>query len=126
MWALAFARSLWCIVVEREGLVLDTRYVPPAVGSRRDRAVLYLLAQGSWSIHGEGTGAPRFEAPCALLFSEDELEGAQGRRPFTFSARGAPYAAVEVHAERASFLVPPAPAESSPIVVPLDDASWGA
>src|SRR5512138_3047963 len=92
LWAVVFARRVWSVVVERSGLTLDTRFVPAARAAPRPRSCVYLLVRGAWKIHGEREIA----APSAFVVSEEQLEGADGRRPYTFSARGRPFQAVEV------------------------------
>ena len=97
LWAVLFARRVWSVVVERSGLTLDTRFVPPARDAPRARSCVYLLLRGAWTIHGERE--ERLVAPCAFVVSEEQLEGARGRRPYTFSAGGRPFQAVEVHVD---------------------------
>jgi AraC-like DNA-binding protein len=105
-WAILFAPRVWSVVVERSGLILDTRFIPAATSPVRPYSCLYFLLRGSWTLHGEG--GRRFDAPCAFVASETQLEGAEGRRPFTFSARGQPFHAIEVHAHDADLEIAPA------------------
>lgn len=118
-WALTFVPGMWSVVVLRTGLVLDTRYVPAASEPSRPRACLYLLLRGTWTVHGvedRGFGAPR-----AFVASEEQLEGAGGSRPFTFSARGHPFCAIEIHVPAADLAVTPS---NWPVTVAVDDATW--
>jgi AraC-like DNA-binding protein len=115
-WALLFTPRVWSVVVDRTGLILDTRFVPAAVGRARPRSCLYLLLRGSWTIHGED--APRFDAPCAFVASETQLEGALGSRPFTFAARGEPFRAIEIHARDADL---GASASAYPVPLGVDE-----
>jgi AraC-like DNA-binding protein len=39
----------------------------------------------------------RLEAPCVFVGSEEQLEGADGTRSMTFTARGSPFRAIELH-----------------------------
>jgi len=120
-WALVFSPRLWCIAVERSGLVLDTRFVPAAVEDARGTTCLYVLLSGSFAIHGEPGLC--FEAPSAFVLSDEHLEGARGARPFTFTAAGRPFAAIQLHFRAADLTVRPA---ALPVQVALDEPAWEA
>lgn len=120
-WAVVFARRLWCIGVERTGLSLDTRFVPAAPGPARRSACLYVLAQGTFEVHG--AAGQRFEAPSAFVLSDEHLEGAHGSRPFTFRATGRPYSALELHLPAEDLTVRSA---ALPVRVTLDPGTWEA
>jgi AraC-like DNA-binding protein len=94
-WAVLFASRVWSVVVDRSGLVLDTRFIPAARDAAPARLCVYVLLSGSWTIHGKRE--ERLVAPCAFVVSEEQLEGARGRRPYTFAAGGAPFRAIEIH-----------------------------
>jgi AraC-like DNA-binding protein len=95
-WAFTFVPGVWCVVVERTGLVLDTRFMAPGPDPAQPRRCLYLLLEGSWVVHEP---VPlRVVAPCAFVVTEAQLWGAAGSFPFTFSAQGRPFCAIEIHA----------------------------
>jgi AraC-like DNA-binding protein len=112
-WALVFAPRVWSVVIERAGLVLDTRFVPAAHDPPRPRSCVYLLLRGSWAIHGERD----LVGPCAFVMTEAQLEGADRRRSFTFAARGEPFQAIEIHVSDADLR---ARSASRPVVLDLD------
>jgi len=92
-WAVVFASRVWSVAVERNGLTLDTRFIPADRNPPRPRSCVYLLLRGTWRIHER----EEITAPSAFVVSEEELEGARGRRPYTFSAGGEPFQAIEIH-----------------------------
>lgn len=102
-WAVVFASRVWCVVVDRSGLTLDTRFIPADRGAPRARSCVYFLLRGAWTIHGKRD--ERIEAPCAFVVGEEELEGARGRRPYTFAAGGEPFHAIEIHVDAADVRV---------------------
>ena len=120
-WALVFTARLWCIAVERDGLVLDTRFVPASTEAARGTWCLYLLLKGAFEIHGPA--GRRFEAPSAFVLSDEQLEGARGSRPFTFTAGGRPFTAIELHVRAADVTVEPS---ALPAPVTLDERTWNA
>jgi AraC-like DNA-binding protein len=120
-WALTFAPRFWSVVVERTGLVLDTRFIPAAVAPARPRSCLYLLLQGSWTLYG--AEETRIEAPCVFIATEEQLEGAGGSRPYTFSARGDPFRAIELHVADADLSVAPLP---TPVRLTIDEGTLAA
>src|SRR5215471_11701022 len=85
-WVLCFAPRLWVSIVERTGLVLDTRFVAPAVDAPAGMTCLYLLLAGRWTLHRHGGGS--LDSRSAFILTEEDLEGGRGARPFTFTARG--------------------------------------
>jgi AraC-like DNA-binding protein len=119
-WALTFAPRVWSVVVERRGLVLDTRFIPASVDPARARSCLYLLVRGQWSNLPDGT---LLSAPSAFVVTEEQLEGAHGARPFTFSATGDPFGAIEFHLDDRD--VPGTPA-SLPVPIELSPSAWEA
>jgi AraC-like DNA-binding protein len=104
-WSLAFSGSLWWFVVEREGLVLDTRWIPGARSARRPQGCVYLLLGGTFDVHGPA--ARTIEAPAALVLSEEQFEGALGARPVTYRTSGEPFAAIQLHVPEAMLAVRP-------------------
>jgi AraC-like DNA-binding protein len=104
-WAFVFTPRLWSVAFVRTGLVLDTRFIPATTEAARPRSCLYLLLRGSWTIYG--ARERRIEGPCAFVATEEQLDGARGRRPFTFAGRGAPFQAVEIHVADAELSVSP-------------------
>ena len=115
-WAVVFAARVWSVVVERSGLVLDTRFIPAARFSPRARTCVYVLLRGAWTIHGKKR-EERLVAPCAFVVSEEQLEGARGRRPYTFAAGGDPFRAIEIHVSESDVRVAPS---ARPAIVRLD------
>ena len=118
-WTIAFTQRLWCLGVEREGLVLDTRFIPATQEAERDRVCLYLLVRGSFEIHGPA--AHRFDAPCAFVLSETQIDGARGVRPLTYRAGGRPFAAIEIHLRPTDLT---SGAGATPTALALDARSW--
>jgi len=115
-WDIVFAARVWSVVVERSGLTLDTRFIPADRAPPRARSCVYVLLQGSWTIHGRPE--ERISAPCAFVVPEEQLEGARGRRPYTFSAGGRPFRAIEIHARASDVRVPGG--GERPVMVQLD------
>jgi AraC-like DNA-binding protein len=120
-WAMIFVQRSWSVIVRRTGLVLDTRFVPAAVDAARPRACVYLLARGAWVIHAPAPG--RTNAPAAFVTTEEQLEGAGGSRPLTFTARGRPYEAIEIHVARPDLAVAPG---LEPVPLRVDEDVWTA
>jgi AraC-like DNA-binding protein len=94
-WSLCFAPRLWISIVQRSGLVLDTRFVAPATDEPPATTCLFLLQRGRWIFHDE-RGAS-LQSPSAFVITEEELEGGRGARPYTYAAVGDPYHAIEIH-----------------------------
>jgi AraC-like DNA-binding protein len=114
-WAVAFARRMRVFVVDREGLMLNTRYVPPSVQPANRGPCLYILLRGTWRLTDRS-----FEAsgPAAFVVSGEHLEGGDGMRSLTYQAGGAHFVAIELHLDA---LDTPLRARSRPIAVALDD-----
>jgi AraC-like DNA-binding protein len=74
-----------------------------------------------WTIHGPEE--QHLAAPCALVTTEEQLEGAGGARPFTFSARGRPFQAIEIHVASEELTTTPA---AFPVRLGLDEAGFAA
>ena len=119
-FALGYARAAWAVLVERQGFVLDTRFVPAADAVARDRVCVYVLLRGRWLEHGPDGRS--FEGRAAFVVSEAQLEGEKGRRSCTFRSDGAPLAAIELHLPRTHVAAPRG------LLAPLalDDAAWSA
>ena len=123
-WGFGFTRAVWCVAIRRTGLVLDTRLVPASRDDREGSVSLYLVVHGSFEVHGgDPRSGQRFEGPAAFIVSEEGLEGARGERPFTFTAAGEPYAAIELHFRADDLTVS---AEALPRPVELGSAVWEA
>jgi AraC-like DNA-binding protein len=120
-WAVVFASRVWAVVVERSGLSLDTRFIPADRDPPRARSCVYFLLEGAWTLHG--TRDERIEAPCAFVVSEEQLEGARGRRPYTFAANGAPFRAIEIHVDASDVRVS---RSARPATLPLDARAFEA
>lgn len=89
-------RSFFLHLLERSGLSFDTRFVPPSASSS-ENAVVYLVLDGRFEVDG----GPGFDAPATIAMTEDEVEGARGRRAsgFRWSCVGeAPFRAIELRA----------------------------
>ena len=91
-WALVFASRFWATLVEQDGVVLDTDFIPAASEPFRRGRCLYFVANGTWS-----STSLDVTAPAAIVMTEEHLEGASGRRPLTFVADGRPFSAIEMH-----------------------------
>jgi AraC-like DNA-binding protein len=120
-WAVAFVPRLWCSAFVQRGLVVDTRLVAASEDAPRPAGCLYLVLKGTFVTHGRVE--ERFDAPAAFVVSDDQLDGSSGSRPFTFSAVGNPYAAVELHLEMRDMRVLPA---ATPPRLTLDERAWQA
>jgi len=118
--SLVFAHGVWLNVVVRDGLVLDTRFAPAARGAPRPGRCFLLLHRGRVTFPGLVT----FEGPCAIAMTEEDLEGAHGRRPRTYRSEGSPYAAVELHVRGEDAHL--SNADDAPRPVPLEDDVWDA
>jgi AraC-like DNA-binding protein len=124
-WSLAFSESLWWIVVEREGLTLDTRWIPGARNARRPQGCVYLLLDGAFEIHAPA--ARTIEAPAAFVLSEEQFEGALGARPLTYRTSGQPFAAIQIHVPEPMLVVAPSSdACGSPPMLDLGAPAWSA
>jgi AraC-like DNA-binding protein len=118
-WGVAFAPHVRISVVERHGLTLDTRFVPPSPQAADPDPCLYVLLRGTWQAHG----GPAFEAPAAFVVSEEHLEGGAGARSLTYRTDPRVFAMIEVHlrAEDTSLR-----AANEPVPLDLHDAAWSA
>lgn len=114
-----FAHGVWVTLVERRGLVLDTRLVPAERGPERPGTCVYLLAEGRVVLHD--VAGTCFDGPSALILSESQLEGANGVRPVTFRLEGEPLVVAELHFASDDVVVAPA---SEPTTVQLDPSCW--
>jgi AraC-like DNA-binding protein len=117
-WALTFASRFWSVLVVRDGFTLDTRYVPAPEGSPKGNAILYVLLEGVWVELG---GKKRtFNGPTAFLLTEEEYEGAHGKRDAPYRAKGVPtFRALELHFVEKDMQVPYGE-------VKLSEATWQA
>jgi AraC-like DNA-binding protein len=117
-WALTFASRFWSVLVVRDGFTLDTRFVPAPDGAPKGNAILYVLLEGVWVELG---GKKRtFNAPCSFLLTEEEYEGAHGKRGAPYRAKGSPtFRALELHFVESDMRVPYGE-------VTLSQASWQA
>ncbi len=116
-WAVTFGGRIWSVMVERDGLTLDTRFVPPIEGEAKPNACVYLLLSGTFRTFG--AEATVREGPCAFVLTEEQLDGERGVRSMPLRASGAPYRAIELHVAQRDVRVP-----STPLV--LDAATWAA
>jgi AraC-like DNA-binding protein len=88
-----FGVGFWAHAVERRGLCFDTRFLPASQGSS-PRYSLQLVLDGTVEIFGPE--ARRLTGPVAVLMTEDQFEGANGQRSFTFRSFGEPFRAIDL------------------------------
>jgi len=118
-WAVLFGANLHAFVIERRGLVFDTRFVPPSSAPPRESPCLFLLLDGELREHGART----VRGPSALVVSDALLDGANGTRSWNYQGVGEPCTVVQVHpGPKETSLRSPAAAE--PIL--LDADTWSA
>jgi AraC-like DNA-binding protein len=118
-WAILLGPQFRMSIVQRCGLVFDTRFVPASSQAANTNPCVYLLLDGTWQT---SMGAS-FAAPQALLVSEAHLDGAEGVRPFTYRAAGEPFCMMELHFNPS---VTSLRAASEPVPLSLDAATWAA
>ena len=116
-WAVTFAGRVWSVMFERDGLTLDTRFVPPIEGDPKANACVYLLLRGTFRTFGDAPVV--HEGPCAFVVTEEQLDGGRGVRAMPLRASGTPYRAIELHLAQADVRATPSP-------IPLDTATWEA
>jgi hypothetical protein len=80
-WTVVFGYRAWFKIVECEGLALDTRCIPGAPGPPKPNACLLIVLRERFQAHD---GSAPASAPVAIPLSLAQLEGADGKRPFTF------------------------------------------
>lgn len=119
-WAVAFGRRVRLSIVERDGLSLDTRFVPPSSHAPDHGPCLYIVLRGTWRVEG---GSFEVTGPAAFVVSEEHLEGAHGSRSLTYRTDGADFSAIEVHLEAEDTSLRPG---AGPISVALDERVWRA
>jgi AraC-like DNA-binding protein len=104
-------------IVQRRGLVFDTRFVPPSAQAPSANPCLYLLLDGTWRM---STGTS-FAAKQALVVSGALLDGANGEREFTYRAEGEPFCMMELHVSPAATPLRPS---HTPLPISLDEGTW--
>jgi AraC-like DNA-binding protein len=114
-WAAAFGRRMRVFVVDREGLMLDTRYVPPSVQPANQNPCLYIVLRGTWRLTD---GSFEASGPAAFVVSGEHLEGGDGRRSLTYRAGGPELVAIELHLDSSDTTLRAGPRPTS---VALDD-----
>jgi len=103
----AFERRFRLAVVEREGLVYDTRCVPANRGASGGEVLLNVLLDGEIEWHAaDGLPAERVTAPACLLHFEDHFEGASGRYSRTLRAEEQTFRSLELRLARADVKLP--------------------
>lgn len=117
-WGLAFAPRVRLSIVERQGLTLDTRFVPPATPPANHNPCLYILLQGTWR-----TGDTVLAAPAAFVVSDEQLEGGSGVHSLTYRTSADHFAMIEVHLAAADTSLR---AGAAPVPVSLDERAWEA
>lgn len=111
-FALSFTNELWYHVIDRDGLVLDTRFVPGTQGAPRPTASVYLLIRGDFETFGDHP--VKMTGRSCLVLSDEQLEGANGARSMTYRAGGPRYTAVQLNVPATHVRV--TPSERIPIV----------
>ena len=120
----AFERRFRMHVVERAGLVYDTRCVPANRSPSGGEVLLNVLLEGELDWHAQdGVGAERVVAPACILHLEDHFEGADGKFPRTLRAAGDRYVGLELRIPRAELRLPQGPV---PRRLPDDEALFEA
>ncbi len=102
-WACTFAGKLYSVHVERDGLALDTRFVPPVEGDPKPNACVYLLLNGTFRTFD--ADPVRREGPSAFVATDEQLDGGRGVRVMPLRATGTPYRAIELHLAQEDVLV---------------------
>lgn len=121
-WRMAFGGRFWWIVVDRSGLALDTRWVPGARGEVRPNTCVYLLTEGTLEIFSP---TPLLlEAPAAVVFTEEQLEGASNARSLTYRASGEPFVSVQIQFPKVLLTAPYRTAGPLPHVLALGKETW--
>src|SRR5512132_3643702 len=115
-----FERRFWAYIVDREGLVYDTRLVAGAP-NRSSNTVIYVLLHGTFEVFAPV--AQRFEGPAAFLLDEEQLEGENGRRSFLFRASGSPFTAIDPRLRNGDMRYR---ASERPALFDLDARAWEA
>jgi len=90
---LVLGRGLRAHVVERRGLVFDTRFLPPSTRPSKS-AVITVVLSGTFELLEPSRLT--FNPPCVLVTSEDVVEGAHGKRAITFRSYGDPFLAMDL------------------------------
>lgn len=100
-------RAFCAHVVRREKLTFDVRFVPPFAGSSPDVSV-WLLSEGALEILQPVSpgGRQLLEGPVAFVMSQDDFEGAHGKRDFTFRSYGDPFVALDLRVARSDLVLP--------------------
>ncbi|HEX7663623.1 MAG TPA: AraC family transcriptional regulator [Polyangiaceae bacterium] len=124
-WSIAFGGRFWWIVVERTGLVLDTRWASGAKEASRPNACVYLLLEGEIELISPHPG--KVSGPAAMILTEEQLEGANGARGLTYRASGEPFLTLQIHFPKSMLAAePPANASDPPVPLTLGHAAWEA
>jgi AraC-like DNA-binding protein len=116
-YAFAFARGVWCKLIEGKGVEYDSRYIPPTLHPPKPNACLCLMAQGVWRTFG----APDelFASPYAQALSSEQFEGAYGRHTYTFRISG-DHLWIEIYVLASALVGAP----RLPWTLELDDGAW--
>jgi AraC-like DNA-binding protein len=118
-WAYAVAGTAWFHLVRLDGLVMDTRFLPGAAEPPQPGGCFVLFVRGE--LESFGRDARIYEEKTAFALALEHIEGANGRRSFTFRATGRPFVMVQVHAWTSD-----APVPSAPKPVPVSERAWSA
>jgi AraC-like DNA-binding protein len=119
-WGIVFARGVWFKLIESSGIALDTRFVPPAPGPPKPHVAFQLVLCGSYTTYG--AQGERIPGPALILMSEEQMEGAERRRPYAFRNEGSPFVGMEIHLAAADLRRP----SPLPTRVDLGEAGWEA
>lgn len=120
-WTVGLGPRLWCSAYTQRGLVVDTRLIAPTSEPPRESACVYVILAGALVSHASHAEA-RWDSPAALILSGEQLDGAHGKRHFTYSAIGEPLSVVELNLWTKDLLVQP---QEMPPTVVVDEAILG-
>jgi AraC-like DNA-binding protein len=116
-WAVLFGANLYAAIIERRGLVFDTRFIPPSSAPPSDKPALYVLLDGEL-FEGDRRTAT---GPTALLVSDAQLDGANGVRSWSYRGIGEPCLVLQLHLDPDETSLRPG---ASPEPILLDEATW--
>jgi AraC-like DNA-binding protein len=103
----AFERRFRMYVVERGGLVYDTRMVPANRGQSNGEVLLNVVLEGEIEWHAtDGAAAEKVVGPAVLVHLEDHFEGAEGKFPRTLRTSGDRFCNLELRFKREDLKIP--------------------
>jgi len=93
-WAVVFPSELAFAIVHRDGIVYDTRFVPPSPREAQPNACVYLVLDGTFEVYEPSPHV--VTGPACLVLTEEQLEGASGTRAFTYRVSGDPLTCLQL------------------------------